>query len=106
MAKGKRGRPAKSKQLDLIDVGPENEKEIVRVAERYKDAQAERLEALKREVEEKQALLDLIEKADLQPVGGKIRCRCDGYIITVTPRDKLINIKKAKGAKKEVRSEK
>ena len=97
MAKRKGGRLAKGKQLDLIDVGPENSKEIVRVAERYKEAQAERLEALKRAVDEKQNLLDLIEKADLQPVGCKIKCRCDGYIITVTPRDQLISIKKAKG---------
>lgn len=81
-------------QLDLIDVAPENAKKILGVAKRYRAAQTQRLAALESEVAEKQKLLELIKEANLQRLeGGKIQFRCDGLIITVTPRDELVKVK-------------
>lgn len=81
-------------QLDLIEVKPENSKEMVEVVKRYKAAQSQRMEALGREVAEKQKLLALIKKAKLQHLDdGRIQFRVDRLIITVTPRDELIRIK-------------
>lgn len=81
-------------QLDLIDVAPENEKEIIACAKRYKKFQRERSEALKNEVAEKQKLLNLIEAAELSRLDdGSIKFKVDGFMITVTPRDELIRVK-------------
>ena len=81
-------------QLDLIDVSPPNSKEIIKYARIYKKAQAERQEALAREVESKQKLLSLIKEAGLKPLeNGVIRFRLDGYTITVKPRDELVRVK-------------
>jgi hypothetical protein len=86
--------PSAKEQLDLIDVKPENSKEMLVVAKRYKTAQAQRIEALGREVAEKQKLLALIKEANLQHLDdGKIQFRIDRLIVTVTPRDELIRIK-------------
>jgi hypothetical protein len=83
----------KGEQRALIDTAPENSKEIIRHAKKYKEVQTERLAALVQEKEEKQILLTLIKEANIQPVDGKISFHCDGYKITVVPRDELIRIK-------------
>ena len=81
-------------QMDLIEVGPENTKEIKKHALLYKKAQKERIAALEIENDEKEKILELIRKAGLKPLeDGKIKFRCDGFIITVTPRDELVKIK-------------
>jgi len=82
-------------QMPLIDVAPENAKEILSCARRYKSAQRSRLAAEKEEVAEKQKLLQLIRQAGVKPVdlSGKISFRCDHLIITVTPRDELVRVK-------------
>lgn len=81
-------------QMDLIDTTPENAKEIVKHARIYKAAQAKRIQALEEEKAEKQKLLELIRDAHLQRLkNGKIKFKLDGYVITVTPRDELVQIK-------------
>ena len=81
-------------QGELIDVSPENSKEILRVAKRYKAAQIKRINALTDEKAEKEKLLDLIKKGNYQRLdGGKIRFSIEGFTITVVPRDELIQIK-------------
>jgi len=81
-------------QLDLLDVGPENSKEIVKQAKHYKVALSRRIEALQEEVTAKEKLKALIKEANLKPMDdGKIRVHVNGYTITVTPRDELIQVK-------------
>jgi len=81
-------------QLDLIDVAPENSKEIIALARAYKSAQGRRIDALEEEVAAKVKLLALIKGANLQRLDdGKIRLHLDGYTITVTPRDELVKVK-------------
>lgn len=84
---------AKGEQLDLIDTTPENSKEIIRHAKKYKAAMQERVAALVIEKEEKTKLLSLIKESGMKPVDGKISFHCNGYKITVTPRDELVKVK-------------
>lgn len=80
--------------MDLIDVGPENSKEIIRVARLYKTTLSKRIDLLAQEVEHKHKLLELINNAHLQRLpDGRIRFKVEGYTITVTPRDELVKIK-------------
>lgn len=81
-------------QLVLIDVGPENAKAIAKEARKYKSAQSTRIEALEQEMAAKIKLLALIKTSGIKPMeDGKIRCHCDGFTITVTPRDELVKVK-------------
>jgi hypothetical protein len=78
----------------LIDVQPENTKEIAKAARLYKEHQANRIAAFDKEVEAKQKLLQLVKEANLQPLeGGVIKFTCDGLTISVKPRDELITVK-------------
>ena len=89
----KRGRPPKGGQMDLIDVGPENQDEILDHAQKHEDAMRQRLKFGKIEVEEKQKVLGLIHQAKLTKLeGGKIRVTCGDFVVTVTPRDELVQI--------------
>jgi len=91
---GRKKKTDSGEQLDLIDVAPENQKEIIACAKRYKKALSIRIDALAQEKKEKSKLLELIENAGLQHLpDGKIRFRVDGYKITVTPRDELVQVK-------------
>ena len=84
----------KEKQLPLIDVEPENMKEILGRARLYKEAQTERIAWLVQEKEHKQAILTLVKEAELKPLeNGVIRFHCDGVIISITPRDELVQVK-------------
>lgn len=83
-------------QKDLFELHGPKAKEIIASARRYKNHQAYRVESLAAEVAEKKTLLELLSKANLQPVeGGKIKCVVDGMTITVTPRDELVQVKEA-----------
>ena len=84
---------AKGEQLALIDTAPENSKEIIRHAKKYKAAMQERVAALAIEKEEKQTLLGLIKESGAKPVDGKITLNLNGFKITVTPRDELVKVK-------------
>ena len=87
-------------QLELIDVAPENAKPIMEAARKYKHFQTERLGFLKKEIEQKVLLLELVKKADLQTLaGGKIKFEYDGLRINITPRDELVQVTEITKAK-------
>lgn len=86
--------PVVGEQLDLIDVAPENSKEIIKVAKRYKALQFERIQILADEIAAKKELLELVKKSNPQRLDdGKITFSLDGMTITVTPRDELVKVK-------------
>ncbi len=92
---GKRGR--KQKQLQLIETLPENIQEIVDVALEYEDYKQSRLTIQKKEVEFKAKIKEMIKEAGFQPLpDGVIRFRHDGVLISSTPQDELIKVKKVK----------
>lgn len=83
----------KDKQLDLIDVHPKNAKPIIEEARLYKKYQTARLAALKKEVEQKQKVLELVKKANLQRLkNGQIKFEYDGVVVSVTPQDDKVAI--------------
>jgi len=80
-------------QLDLMDVQPENAKEIIAAAKLYKKHQKARLAAGVKEKEQKTLILELAKKADIQVLaGGKIKFTVDGMMIEITPRDELVQV--------------
>ena len=84
----------KGDQLDLIDITPDEAKEILASVKRYKIHQSDRLAAGKRETEEKEHVLELVKKADLQRLkDGKIKFNYGGFTVSVTPQSDLIQIK-------------
>ena len=104
MSKKKRG-----EQMALIDVGPENLEAIVKEVRIYKKHQANRLAALKLEVEQKEKIRALVKEAKLQRLqDGTIKFEADQAIICVAPQDDLITIREKpakkikKGMKKKV----
>ncbi len=101
MAEKKKAKKKKGEQLQLIDVGPKNLKEILVAVKIYLGHQGDRLASLKNEIAGKQHVLELVKTAKLVPLkDGVIRFECGGEIITIEPRDEVIRIKKAKKAKK------
>jgi hypothetical protein len=81
-------------QLELIEVGPENLQAIKPIAKRYKTALQVRVKALQQEIAAKQQILALVKEAKLSRLAdGSIRFKCDGLLITVTPRDELVKVK-------------
>lgn len=84
----------KGEQLDLIDVAPENAKAIITVGRAYRKLVLARLKIEKKEVEHKAEVLRLIRAAEIQPLdGGKIKFEYDGVMVSVTPRDELVQVK-------------
>lgn len=80
-------------QGQLIETGPEHSDEIIAVAKRYKAHQLGRISALAEEKAAKQKLLELVKAEGLEPVEGKIKMTIDGYEISITPRDELVQVK-------------
>lgn len=84
-------------QMDLIDVGPENLQKIVPHARRYRQAVRERMRWGRAETDEKEHIRRLVRDAELSRLpDGSIRFRCDGLLISLTPRDELIKVKDEK----------
>ena len=97
----------KGEQMTLIDVGPENFKEIVKEVRIYKKHQAARLAALKLEVEQKKKIRALVEAAALQRLkDGVIRFEADNAIVCISPQDDLITIKERKPKKSKKKKDK
>ena len=91
----KQGR--KPKQLQLIETLPENIQEIVDVALEYQECKQGRINILKKEVELKAKISEMVKKAGFQPLkDGVIRFRHDGVLVSITPRDELIKVKEVK----------
>lgn len=89
-------------QLPLIDVEPKNSKKIIACIKQYKAIQSERIAALNEEIKEKEKLLSLIEGEHLQRLEkGKIEFTVEGYKVTVTPREELIQVKQVEPHKKD-----
>lgn len=94
MAKKQTMEPAPGEQMDLIDVGPENLKQIKPIAKKYRQAVKERMAAGETEKDLKEQLLAMVKDANLKRLDdGTIRFKVDGMLITVTPRDELIRVK-------------
>lgn len=86
--------PAPGEQLDLLDVSPENLEQIIPVAKKYRAAVKRRMQALEQETELKTEILTLVKDAKLHRLAdGTIKFKCDGMLITVTPRDELVRVK-------------
>lgn len=81
-----------NKQMDLIDVAPENKKKIISLAKEYRGIVKERLPLTHKESELKTQILQEVKGAGLQYVNGKIQFTVDGIKITVTPRDEAIKV--------------
>ena len=82
-------------QMDLLEVGPENLKEIESHLDIYGWTVKRRIVLLATEVKEKQIILQLVQKAKLKPLAnGHIKFRCRGMEIDLEPRDTVIHIKK------------
>lgn len=87
-------------QGTLMDVGPENKKEIVEAVQIYKRHQHDRIVSLKKECEWKEKIKALVKESDLLPQkDGTIKFNYDKVIIEITPRDELITIKEKKPKK-------
>ena len=81
-------------QQDLIDIHPENVKEIVAAAREYKKLVAARMAVGSKEIALKQKILNLLREAKLQPLeGGKIKFKYEDVTVSVTPRDELVQVK-------------
>lgn len=91
---------AKDEQLQLIDVGPKNVKEIRPHLEAYRNA-VEEYSTLGNIVNtEKQAIIDLVHKAGLQRLqNGNIEFTIDGILIKIVPSEEKIKIMKPKPPK-------
>ena len=99
-AKKKQAKRKTGEQLELIDVGPENLKDILLKVTSYKKHQKGRLALLKLEIADKADVHELVKAAKLVPLkDGVIRFECDGKVITIEPRDEVIRIRDAKKAK-------
>lgn len=105
MAKKKKA--GKGEQMALLDVGPEHTREIAAAGRRCKILQRARLKALDAEVKEKQKIRQLVEKENLTRLqDGRIRFKCDGLLIEITPRDELVTVKEEKKKAKDVKGKK
>ena len=83
----------KGEQLELIDVTPEELKDLAPVVEKYRDVVTERAKLSKKETALKVKILTAVKSADLQRLrDGTIRFRLDHMIVSVTPRDELVRV--------------
>ena len=95
-------KPEVGEQLDLIDFRPKNSKEIIIAGRTYKKFQAARQAALVKEIEQKQLILELVEKSKPQRLaGGRIKFELEGLEFEITPRDQKVSVKEKTKGKKE-----
>jgi hypothetical protein len=84
----------KQEQGYLIDIHPENKKEIISTAEDYNNTMRKRVGLLAEEKALKDKLLGLIKESDVKPdKDGNIKIQLDGFKISVTPRDELVQVR-------------
>lgn len=81
-------------QARLFELHGKDEKKIIAAAERLRKADKQRIKAKEQVDVEKQNLRELVENAGLQPTDdGKIKFKCGGYIIEVTPKEDGVKVK-------------
>lgn len=84
-------------QLDLIEVGPENEKALKRAARAFKAAQTERKAWGDEEEKHKNKIVELVHEAKLKPDSeGVITFTLGDFSIKVTARE-LVNVRMSVG---------
>lgn len=77
----------------LLDVVPDNAKDILAIAKRYKSAQRDRMEAGREEAKFKVDLGDAIRRSDMKAdKDGKYEFTINGYKISLIPRDEVIKV--------------
>jgi len=87
-------------QMQLIEVGPENLKEIAKEVRIYKRHQFDRLSAGKKEVSQRDKIRIMVKKAGLKRLqDGTIKFEADNAIICIEPQEDLITIKEKKTKK-------
>ena len=80
-------------QLELIDVAPKNAKPIIAKAREYKAVVSKRVKLLGIEVQLKEEIKDLVQKAKLKPLeDGSTRFTFDGVTVQVTPCDAKVKV--------------
>ena len=83
----------KGEQMPLINVGPKHAKAIVKTARLYKATVKKRIEIAAEEAKLKAKLIAQVKEENLTPLeDGVIRFTVDGYTITATPRDILLQV--------------
>lgn len=96
-----RRKTTNEEQLDLIEVGPENEKALKRAARAFKAAQAERKAWGDEEEKHKNKIVELVHEAKLKPdAEGIITFTLGNFTIKVTARE-LVNVRMSVGATAE-----
>jgi predicted site-specific integrase-resolvase len=101
MAKKKKNTNKTEEQMDLLDVHPQEAKQILSIAKNYKDVVNERVKLTKKETDLKEKLKSLIRSAGLTPMAdGTIKFSLDGYSISMQPRDELIRVAETGTSKK------
>ena len=92
--KPKKQKSRPGEQMDLIDIGPVQKKQILQVARAYKKAVRARMAVGDEEKQLKNKLLGMVRKENLTPLeDGSVKFELDGVKISVTPRDELIKVK-------------
>ena len=87
------GSSTSGEQLDLIDVGPENLKEILPVARAYKKIVAARVPLTRQEVELKTKIRSFVHGSGLKPQpDGTFKFRCDGITIKIKPQEEKVTV--------------
>ncbi len=90
---GTSSKVAKGEQMPLLDVGPKNAKAIVKTAILYKATMKKRIEIATEEAKLKAKLIAQVKEENLTPLeDGVIRFTVDGFTITATPRDILLQV--------------
>lgn len=93
-------RTEKGEQMDFMEHGPENLKEILEAARTYRGHLKDRQAALKLEVEWKEKVKALVKESDLQPLkDGTIKFTHGRVTVCIKPRDELITITEEKPKK-------
>ena len=89
---------AKSEQLDLIDVQPENAAEIAKYAGQYREVVARRIKLAEKEVDLKQKILRLFDDGNVQRLDkGKRKLKVGHFMIETEPKEESVKVREVDG---------
>lgn len=80
-------------QKDLSELHGKDERKFIEAAKRLTEADKRRIRAKEQVDVERQNLRELAKKADLKPIDGKIKFKCGGYVIEITPKEDGVKVK-------------